>query len=630
MIEPGMILDERYKLTKTLGEGGMANVYLAHDLILNRDVAVKVLRLDLQNDKGTLRRFRREAMATLELNHPNIVSIYDVGESEGQQYLVMEYVHGENLKTYIAQNFPIPYAKVIAFMKQILSAVQEAHNHNIIHRDLKPQNILVDDHETAKIADFGIAVALSDNANTQTNSLLGSVHYMSPEQARGALPTRQSDIYALGIILYEMLTGRVPFEGDSAVTIALKHFQESVPSVREFDPRIPQALENVVLKATAKDPNQRYTSAEAMSEDLATSLEPGRANEPVFVPKVEDDMGETRVMTDLPSELRNLDAASRDNTISHDTIAPRPVAETYVPDTDAPEPKRKANPKRRRNLIIAAVAALAVIVIAVLIIILPKGDVSIPDVKGMTTSQARTALDKAKLDIGDQTKQSSDKFNKGEVISTNPSTGTSVKSGSAVDLVVSSGRRRFTLGDYVGSDYSDVASDLRKAGFTVRRREETGSTQDTGTVLRQSIKAGDKVVAKGKTIVLTVASAGETFKMADLSKYNYQGVMGYANDHNLTVKYTGATTGLVVRQDPAIGTTVHDGSTISVTFASGYGSQTRPSNANGQQSQSNSSQASGGQNSRPQASSSVSSSSTSVSSSSQENTQSSSSNQQGQ
>ncbi|WDF83681.1 Stk1 family PASTA domain-containing Ser/Thr kinase [Lacticaseibacillus pabuli] len=628
MIEPGMILDERYKLTKTLGEGGMANVYLAHDLILNRDVAVKVLRLDLQNDKGTLRRFRREAMATLELNHPNIVSIYDVGESEGQQYLVMEYVHGTNLKTYIAQHFPIPYAKVIAFMKQILSAVQEAHNHNIIHRDLKPQNILVDDHETAKIADFGIAVALSDNANTQTNSLLGSVHYMSPEQARGALPTRQSDIYALGIILYEMLTGRVPFEGDSAVTIALKHFQESVPSVREFDPRIPQALENVVLKATAKDPNQRYTSAEAMSEDLATSLDASRANEPVFVPKVEDDMGETRVMTDLPSALRDLDNASRDNTVSGNTIAPRPVAETYVPDTDAPDTKRKPNPKRRRNLMIAAGVAIALVLITVLIIILPKGDVSIPDVKGMSLSQARTTLDKAKLGVGDETEETSNKYSKGEVISTNPNTGTSVKSGSAVDLVISSGGKRFKVGDYVGSVYSDVASDLRKKGFTVRKREDTGSTEEAGTVLKQSIKAGKTVVAKGKTITLTVASAGESFKMADLSKYNYQGVMGYANDHNLTVKYTGATTGLVVQQDPAIGTTVHDGATISVTFASGYGTTSRSNSTNGT-TQSSSSQQAAGQNSRSQASSSVSSSSAPAASSSQQNEQSSSNDEQG-
>ncbi len=248
MIEPGVVLDERYKLIRTLGEGGMANVYLARDLILDRDVAVKVLRLDLQDDPDTLRRFQREAHATSELVHPNIVAIYDVGEASGQQYLVMEYVQGTDLKKYIVEHFPIPYQRVVEIMTQVLSAVQAAHDHNIIHRDLKPQNILIAQDGTAKISDFGIAVALSDNSMTQTNSLLGSVHYLSPEQARGGMPTKQSDIYALGIILFEMLTGTVPFEGDSAVAIALKHFQEDMPSVRDFDPRIPQALENVVIK----------------------------------------------------------------------------------------------------------------------------------------------------------------------------------------------------------------------------------------------------------------------------------------------------------------------------------------------------------------------------------------------
>lgn len=295
MIEPGYTLNERYQLKQTLGEGGMANVYLAHDLILDRDVAVKVLRLDLQNDPDAARRFQREAMATSELVHPNIVAIYDVGESHGQQYLVMEYVPGSDLKKYIVEHFPIPYQRVIEIMEQILSAVQVAHDHNIIHRDLKPQNILIDTQGNAKISDFGIAVALSDNSMTQTNSLLGSVHYLSPEQARGGMPTRQSDIYALGIILFEMLTGTVPFEGDSAVSIALKHFQEDMPSVRQFDPRIPQALENVVLKATTKDPAERYTSADAMASDLKTSRSPQRAHEAKFTPNA-DDLGKTKVL----------------------------------------------------------------------------------------------------------------------------------------------------------------------------------------------------------------------------------------------------------------------------------------------------------------------------------------------
>ncbi len=489
MIEPGSVLGERYQLTQTLGEGGMANVYLAHDLILDRDVAVKVLRLDLQNDPDTLRRFRREAMATLELSHPNIVNIYDVGESNGQQYLVMEYVRGTDLKKYIALNFPIPYARVIALMTQILSAVQTAHDHHIIHRDLKPQNILVDENGTAKITDFGIAVALSENSMTQTNSLLGSVHYLSPEQARGSMPTRQSDIYALGIILYEMLTGTVPFEGESAVSIALKHFQQAIPSVRDFDPRIPQALENVVMKATAKEPSQRYTSVSAMSADLATSLDASRAHEAPFRPDAAADMDETKVITPIATSATKATATD-----------------------EAAETERKAKPKKKRRwrkrytallillgLLIAGGVALAVI--------WPNADVKVPDVIGMTQADATTKLTDSKLNVGTVKKSASSKYAKGEVMVTTPEAGDSVKSDSDVDLVISSGVKKVKVDDYEGDVYADVAAELRAQGFTVKKRTVTRDSADafSGQILSQSIKAGKKVVPGETTIKLTVA-----------------------------------------------------------------------------------------------------------------------------
>ncbi|HIZ53348.1 MAG TPA: protein kinase, partial [Candidatus Enterococcus avicola] len=225
MIEVGKKLNGRYLILGTIGSGGMAHVYLAKDLILNREVAVKVLRFDFQNDQNAIRRFQREALAATELVHPNIVAVYDVGEEEGMQYLVMEYVRGMDLKRYIQTRYPLPFQTIVSIMQQILSAVALAHQHRIIHRDLKPQNVLMDEDGTVKIADFGIAIALSETSITQTNTMLGSVHYLSPEQARGSMATNQSDIYALGIILFEMLTGQVPFDGESAVTIALKHFQ---------------------------------------------------------------------------------------------------------------------------------------------------------------------------------------------------------------------------------------------------------------------------------------------------------------------------------------------------------------------------------------------------------------------
>ncbi|MBA1392719.1 Stk1 family PASTA domain-containing Ser/Thr kinase, partial [Lactobacillus sp. XV13L] len=301
MITKGYLLGDRYRIIDTLGEGGMSNVYLADDIILARKVAVKILRLDLQKEPQTLARFQREALATSELSHPNIVMVLDVDNDHGVPYMVMEYVDGPDLKDYIRQNAPLALHRVIRIMDQILSAMTLAHKHNVIHRDLKPQNILMDKHGNIKIADFGIAVALNQNSITQTNSALGSVHYMSPEQTRGGLVTKQSDIYSLGIILYELITGSVPFNGDSAVAIALKHAQEPIPSIREKDAEVPQALENVVLRATAKNPRNRYESTSDMQPDLDTSLSPERANEPAFMASGDLNDDETIILPNFKS-----------------------------------------------------------------------------------------------------------------------------------------------------------------------------------------------------------------------------------------------------------------------------------------------------------------------------------------
>jgi serine/threonine-protein kinase len=258
----GKRLSGRYKVLEMIGGGGMANVYLAHDMILDRDVAVKMLRLDFANDEEFIRRFRREAQSATSLAHPSIVSIYDVGEEGDLYFIVMEYVEGQTLKQYIQQNSPIQVEETIDIMKQLTSAISHAHQNHIIHRDIKPQNILVDRFGNVKITDFGIAMALSATSITQTNSVLGSVHYLSPEQARGGMANRKSDIYSLGIVMFELLTGRLPFSGESAVSIALKHLQSETPSVRRWNPNVPQSVENIVLKATAKDSFHRYNSVE--------------------------------------------------------------------------------------------------------------------------------------------------------------------------------------------------------------------------------------------------------------------------------------------------------------------------------------------------------------------------------
>ncbi|WP_051564216.1 protein kinase domain-containing protein [Companilactobacillus paralimentarius] len=330
-MEKGYLVDGRYEILGTLGEGGMANVYLANDTLLNRKVAVKALRYDLQDDESVKRRFAREAKATSGLSNPNIVNVLDVGNDKGVQYIVIEYVDGPNLKKYIRTHFPIPYHEVVDIMKQICMAVSDAHEHGIIHRDLKPENILVDESKDpiqVKVSDFGIALALSERSITRTNSLLGSVHYMSPEQIKGRSATVLSDIYALGIILFELLTKHVPFTGDTAVTVALKHSKEDMPDLRKIDPNIPQPLENAVLKATAKDPDQRYQSVKEMCEDLNTCLMPERADEPKFIPTPINNLEETRVMEPL-------------NSVSDDTPAPKHQA-------------KKLSKKKKNNLVSVA------------------------------------------------------------------------------------------------------------------------------------------------------------------------------------------------------------------------------------------------------------------------------------
>ncbi|WP_125605573.1 Stk1 family PASTA domain-containing Ser/Thr kinase [Lapidilactobacillus bayanensis] len=509
MMDRGYLVSGRYEILDTLGEGGMANVYLAEDTILHRRVAVKVLRLDLQHDQATIRRFQREAKATCELSHPNIVSVYDVGEDNGVQYIVMEYIDGSNLKSYIEQHYPFPLTKVVAIMTQILSAVQLAHSKGIIHRDLKPQNILMTKDGQAKIADFGIAVALSDKSVTQTNSLLGSVHYISPEQARGSLPTPQSDIYALGIILFELLTGKVPFAGDSAVSIALKHFHEDMPSVRATDAEIPQAMENVVLKATAKDPKQRYQSAAVMAADLRTSLNADRADETKFMSTVNPDiLGATRIMPETFAKTNQ----RKESVVK---------AETKEPQKPTPEPvlqpaKTPKRARQRRWPLIAGVAAILLLLVGFFIaLMVTNRDVNVPNMAGMTQSEAEDALVKNDLQLGKIAYETNAKVNKGLVVRSLPAEKSSIKNGTKVDLVLSRGAKTYRVVNYHDQSYETVAAALAKQGFIVKRQEKSSRTIDEGHIIKQSIKANKRVVPKDTEITLTVSSGLPKVRVGD-------------------------------------------------------------------------------------------------------------------
>lgn len=562
MMETGYAVNGRYQIIRPIGEGGMANVYLAQDLILDRQVAVKVLRLDLRNDPNTVRRFKREALATTELNHPNIVSIYDVGEENSMQYIVMEYVKGTDLKKYIVEHFPIPYQRVVDIMTQILSAVENAHAHDIIHRDLKPQNILVDEAGNVKISDFGIAIALSETAMTQTNTLLGSVHYLSPEQARGSMATKRSDIYSLGIILYEMLTGMVPFEGESAVSIAIKHFQDAVPPVRDYDPRIPQALENVVLKATAKDPDERYSDVGQMTTDLSTSLSASRAHEPKFVPS-QGDMGETKVIPALDPE-----GITRQN----DAPEAKPKDETEVKDD---QKKKQPHKKSKRKWWFVGLGVVLLVMLGVFAAYAMQGsEVTVPDVTDMTQENATAALTGDKLKVGKIQKTTSNKYSKGHVILSTPGKGMHVKSGSTVDLTISTGRKKYEIEDYTDKPFTDVSTLLKQKGLTVVRKYQSSRSVASGLILDQSIAAGEKVVPSKTTITLTVSSGKPSITLRNLSNYTKQAVQDYVDDVGLTVTFSEDYSntideGLVISQSPGSGASIQEGANINVVLSKG-------------------------------------------------------------
>lgn len=506
MIEIGKKLNGRYKIIGNIGSGGMANVFLAHDLILDREVAVKVLRFDFQNDKNAIRRFQREALAATELVHPNIVTVYDVGEEDGMQFLVMEYVKGMDLKRYIQTHYPVPYLQIVDIVQQILSAVALAHQHRIIHRDLKPQNILINEEGVVKITDFGIAIALSETSITQTNSMLGSVHYLSPEQARGSMATNQSDIYAIGIILYEMLTGKVPFDGESAVTIALKHFQDEIPSIRIYDKNVPQSLENVVLKATAKEQADRYKTADEMREDLSTALSPERLNEPRWEPHALND--ETRALTPITDEM----------------IAEQPAEPAVTePEVEETADQKQEKPKKKRKkwwLILPILVIVALLVIGGYFVFGGgRGDVEIPKVSGDTETVAREKLEAAGLKVADETEEiADDEIEEGNVVKTDPQEGTEVKKNSEITLYISSGTEKITLKNYEEKNFEDVKAELIKLGFSEDQIKEETKSSDAigeGLIISQSPDVGEKVSPKEHDITFVVSTGPESFAMED-------------------------------------------------------------------------------------------------------------------
>ena len=568
MIQIGKIFAGRYRIVKQIGRGGMADVYLAKDLILDgEEVAVKVLRTNYQTDPIAVARFQREARAMADLDHPHIVRITDIGEEDGQQYLAMEYVAGLDLKRYIKEHSPLSNEEAVRIMGQILLAMRLAHARGIVHRDLKPQNILLTPDGTAKVTDFGIAVAFAETSLTQTNSMLGSVHYLSPEQARGSKATFQSDIYAMGIIFYEMLTGHIPYDGDSAVTIALQHFQKPLPSVIAENPSVPQALENVVIKATAKKLSDRYQSVSEMYMDLSTSLSYNRRNEPKLV---FDDASkaDTKTLPKVPqSTLTSIPKAPAQEE--------RPQSKKLTPEqapTQKPTKKRKF--KARYMILLASLLLVA----SSLVWILSRtpATIAIPDVTGQTVAEAKEALKKSKFEAGEEKSEASDTVAEGRVIRTDPEAGSGRKEGTKVNLIVSSGKQSFQLSNYVGHKYTDVVAELKEKKVPenlIKMEEEESSESEPGIILRQSPAAGTTYdLSKASTITLTVAKKVTSVSMPsyigsslEFTKNNLTQIVGVKEANIEVVEVStapeGTAEGTVVDQTPKAGEQVDLAST---------------------------------------------------------------------
>lgn len=564
----GKSINGRYKIKELIGSGGMSNVYLAQDMILDRDIAIKILRYDFSNEEELRRRFQREALSTTSLAHPNIVNIFDVGEDGAIHYLVMEYVPGETLKEYIIEHSPVSPERAVEIMKQLTSALAHAHHNQIVHRDIKPQNILIDAEGNVKISDFGIAMALSATSYTQTNSVLGTVHYLSPEQARGGTANKKSDIYSLGIVMYELITGKLPFSGESAVSIALKHLQTETPSLRDSVPTLPQSLENIVLKATAKNIEHRYQSADEMEADLATALFPERLNEPKFVVPVDQDA--TRAMPAIKNE-----AAYSDPTETK--TMPLPINKPQQQQTVPVKKKKKKWPWVIGVLAFLLVAGL-IQAIAFPGLFEPR-QVAVPDVIEMEHTEAVEELQAAGFTIGEETEEFSEELVANHITRTIPEAGKMRDRDTAVQLFISKGKEQVKMNDFVGKTLEEATKELETQKFAPANATEEFSDEPKGTILSQQPAAGAEVIISETTVELIVSKGQDMRKVENLAGFTEENLNDYARSSGFNIRIISeepsdkVEAGKVMSQNPAAGEQLVAGSTIEVTLSSGVADQ---------------------------------------------------------
>ena len=564
MLSKGQKINDRYEIIKTIGEGGMANVYLANDTILDRKVAIKVLRGDLSNDEKFIRRFKREALSVSNLSHPNIVEVYDVGEEDGNYYIVMEYIEGKTLKQLLQKRGALTLNEVIDIMTQLTDGLAHAHEAYIIHRDIKPQNIMIEDNGLVKITDFGIAMALNSTQLTQTNSVMGSVHYLPPEQANGKGSTVKSDIYSLGILMYELLTGSVPFKGDTAVEIALKHMKEKIPSIRKQNPTIPQSVENIVLKATAKNPKNRYDNVRDMYKDLQTALQ--RDNEKRLVYEYpENDLEETKVIPQVTKEIKQ--------------VIDKPTAKEE--DSEDNSVLKEKDEKNKLPIILAVVLLGTLIVLAGVYLLITSKDVKevkVPDVVGLTTEEAIKKIKEKGLEYTTKSEESTT-VEEGKVIRTEPKAGSTRTKKSTITIVESSGKEYVVLEDYTGQNYYEIKGKLEAKGIKVEMKTKSVENASEYKDKKDNIISQEPVFNKDEetklyandSVILYIPEVDVYPDMVP-EKWTLSQVEDFVKEYNLTLDKSYKETDeveedIVLSQNRAVGDPIYEGYTLKITLS---------------------------------------------------------------
>lgn len=606
MLTEGMYIADRYEILGKVGAGGMSDVYKAKDLTLGRFVAIKVLKAEFSEDINFVTKFRSEAQAAAGLEHPNIVNIYDVGSENGLHYIVMEYVEGITLKTYIEKKGQLSFKEAVSIAIQVGRGIEAAHNKNIVHRDIKPQNIMISTEGKVKVTDFGIARAAT--SNTISSDVMGSVHYSSPEQARNGFVDGKSDIYSLGIVMYEMVTGRVPFDGDTTVAVAIQHLQEEIVPPSVYAPNLPISMEKIILKCTQKNPDRRYASMTALLADLRKALISPNEDFVVMVPLANQD--KTRVIgADDLNQIKKQTANVYIDPASIKIQEPVIDDDDEDDDDDIDDEDGDINPKMEKAITIMGIAAGVVIIIIIIYLCITlaggmksnknnssntettktetqtgdsqstqiKDGVVVPSLTGKTMDQAKQELNGTGLGIRQAGTASSDTVEKGQIISQDPADGKTVEKNTTIEVIISSGsagnsENAVDIPNVVGQSETDASAALTAKGFNVTKTTSYSSSVAEGYVISQTPN-GDTQGKEGDTITLEISLGSEKITVPDVSK-SYKSeeqakeLLSQFNVSTAT-KYSDTDAGIVIGQSLAAGTQADPGASITITVSLG-------------------------------------------------------------